>query len=387
MPAPEGRREWRYALFMPAAMQPCVTGFPFLRAADHKDIVLPTASCGQRDLNPSSSLECWLFAVLKTMSHPMFWDSSPDWDFLTNHEIMGPWLFGPTALPDPATNPTIADALEADALELETLLKLQEAQLELRKTREKEIGLLRRLFQIRAGRHATQIVPPDADSNRNPVFDPSQELLPSFAQQIILPGAENVVTNSSLLPLHSGDSGEATLFGSFVELPSNLSDSTLETADDLNFAHYSHEPTSDDQGIRSDGNYSLTSTLTFPPVTDNEGESSTNVFLVNPAETAADRIDAPSSESQTTQAVPVPSAESVIVRPKRRRSVLDLPWVDCFPSNEKASNFPREKRPYTDEERENMKVVKKLGGACLSCRVGKRQVGYVFVMTTACAEK
>jgi len=298
----------------------------------------------------------------------MLWDSSPDWDFLTNHETMGPWLFSPTA------DPTILNVAGADAQELESLLKLQETLLELRKTRE-----IRRLFQIRAGRHASQIVPPDAGSNRNPVFDPSQELLPSFAQQIILPGAENVVTNSSLLPLHSaGDSREATLFGSFVELPSNLSDSTLESSDDLNFVHYSHEPTSDDQGIRPDGNYSLTSTLTFPPVAhNNEGESSTNVFLVNQAETTADRIDAPSSESQTIQAVPVPSSESVTVGHKRRHSVLDLPGVNCFPSNE-TSNFPREKRPCTDKERENINAVKKLGGACLSCREGKRQVSYLF---------
>lgn len=318
------------------------------------------------------------------------WDPSPNFDSLANHEIegiLGPWLMGQTAFPNSFTHPTTsngANALDADALELRTLLELQE-------TRQKEIELLRQLLQIRAGRQATQLVRADADSHRNRGLDPTQKLVQSLAHQMILPGVGNVATNGSLPPIPSdgaipnsvcGDSGQAPPleFPPFVEHPSNLSDSTIESADDSNFAHYSYEPASEDQGIRSDRNCSLISNLAFPPITDNEGEASTTVFLVNQAETAADHTatdhTATSSSESPTAQIPVPSSESVIVRSKRRHSVLEIPGVDCFPSNEQTSNFPREKRPCTYEERENIKAVKKVGGACLNCRDGKRRVSH-----------
>lgn len=306
---------------------------------------------------------------------------------MTDHEIetlLGSWDFNQAAFPNSVTNPTVgnfADALETDGLELQTLRKLRE-------TRETEIGLLWKLLQIRARRLSTQMVSADADSSQNPVVDPTQEPLPPSAQQILLHGVENVVTNDSLLLLQSddaipssvrGNSREATFeIPRFAEFPTSLSDSTLESADSSTFVHYSYEPASDDQGIRSDGNCSLTPTLTFLSVTDNEGEASTTVSFVNQADPEADRTAAPSSETQTTQ-VPVPTSESAIVRPKRRRrSFLDLPGVDCFPSNEQVSNFRRGKRRCTDEQRENIKAVRK-HGACLNCREGKRQVGYILV--------
>ena len=301
----------------------------------------------------------------------MFWpDSSPNYGFLANDEteiegVLGPWLLDQAVFPDSVINPTILNA--ADALELETLQELQ-------KTREKEIGLLRRLFQIRAGRSS----PPDAYlslNNRNPVIDSTQEPLPPFPQQIVFSGAENVVTNGSLPPFQFD-----VAIPNSVRGPSN-SDSTL---DDSSFVPYGYETASDDRGIHSDGNHPLPSLTALPPVTNNGGETSTAVSLVNQAETSVGRTAAPASESQATK-VPVPRSESTVLRSKRLHSVLDLPGFDCFPSNEQASNFHREKRPCTNEERQNIKAVKKLGGACFSCREGKRRVSYISLIMT-CAD-
>jgi len=291
--------------------------------------------------------------------------------------FLGSWLLDQAAFPDSLPNSSVgnvADALEADAQEIQTLLELQRTREKrmglLQRFHEKEIGLLQQLYQIRAGRQS------------------SQEPLPPFAQHMMLPDVETVVTIGSLLSPQpdnaipnfvGGDSGEATFFEipRFADLPSNLSDSTNESANDSTFVQYSYEPASDDRGIHSDGNCSLTSTLTFPPVTGNEGEASTTVSFVNQTEPAADCTTASSFESPKTQ-VPVLASESAIIRPNRRLSGLDLPGVDCFSSNKQISNFRKAKRQCTDEERENFKAVRKYG-ACLSCREGKRQVSYIML--------
>ena len=200
------------------------------------------------------------------------------------------------------------------------------------------------------------------------------------------PGAENAVTYDSLLPLQvdyappnsvRGDSTEAWLFEipRFTELPSDPLASTLKGVDESNLVHYSWRSASDD--MWSDGNYSLTSPFTSPSVANNEIEVSKTVFPLNETETAADRVAAPSSEDQTTQ-MPVPSSESIILVPKKRRSVSVRSGLPRSASNEQVSNSRREKRNRTKEELDNSEEVNGLI-AGFRCRLGNGWVSYILL--------
>lgn len=317
------------------------------------------------------------------LTNNMTWDSPPNYGSLTNHEaeiqgVMASWPRGQATSQGSATNPDALNAVEEQILLGLQKIRLEREEIDLQRIRleRQEIELQMRLLQIRTIRQSTQIVPAD---NQNPLVDPTQERPPPFASWTTFSGAENAVTNGPLLPYQfdntipnsvHGDSREARLFETprITEFPPDLPDLTFEGVDDSDIADYTYRSASDDRGIWSDGNCS---------VADNAGETSTTVFLVNGAETAANRIVAPSSENQTTHVL-VPRSESVTLVSQRRRSIPDLPGYDCLASNEQASKFRGEKRTRTDEELDNTRAVKSLG-ACFFCRWKKIKVSCILL--------
>ena len=292
----------------------------------------------------------------------MAWGSSPNYDFLNNHDadiegVIQPLLLGQGTVPASAPNPATLNA--SNAQEAQILLQLRMTRLE-----QRAVGLQQQLLQYCIQRQWTDIVPENAVSNDVP--NSVQEPSPPFGQQTSPSGAQHAIVNGPLLPLQYDNTVTMPnpVHGpSVTELPSDLSNST-----DPNLMHNSYGSASDDGRIWSDGNCFPPFHPTFP-----SGELPAIVFTVTETETVADRFP---SENQKTQAL-VPRSEPVTLVPKRRRSVPDRPGFACLSTNEQESNVRREKKGRTKEECENTKEVKELG-SCFRCRLGKKRVSFVL---------
>jgi len=229
----------------------------------------------------SFSLEFSLLTVSQTPHSTLLMDNL-DWGSFLNYEAgtegwtedvsaILPHLPGSqAAFPEFSTN--LATSNAADAQEAEILLELESIRL-----KQRAIDLQRQLLQIRTKPQLNQIEPENtvSNGNQNALVDPIPETSPLPGWQSTPSGAENAVTRAPLLPFHftngipiclpedsfavatptnMRDSTGTTPFENMemVVLPSDISNSPLESSNDLNFVdHNSGSTNGDDGGIRS----------------------------------------------------------------------------------------------------------------------------------------